>query len=91
MSKGVGVWQELGRFTCCEDTRKSNPGKPGDAAECPHTTEDESENGGNGNKTSSACAVGRDCVQSNRDSQDTRAAHKDPICNELEKFEIVDD
>lgn len=89
MSNGDGLGTKLGKVTGCEETGKTDLGKPGDAAECSHTAEDESESGGNGDKHSSACAVGRDCVQPNRDSQDTGAADEDPVCEQSAKFELV--
>lgn len=76
----------FGELTSYEDTWKSDPGKPGYFTESAHTAEDEPDNGGNGNEHSSACAVGRDCVQSDRDTQDSGAAHEDPICCELADF-----
>lgn len=49
-----------------------DPCKPGDSTQCSNTSKAKSYNSENGDKYSSACAVGWDCIQTNRYPKNTR-------------------
>jgi hypothetical protein len=75
--------QSRGKLTGCKDTDKTDPSKPANTAKSTDTRETESNNSGNGNKYSGTCAMSRDSVQTDRDTQHTRTGDEDPV------FDIV--
>lgn len=63
-----------------EKADQSNPSEPADAAQSSDAGKTEADDGGDGDENGGACAVHGDGVESDRNTEHTRAGDKDPDC-----------
>ena len=67
------------RNTGDEDTRKSDPRKPGNSTQGSNATKRKPENSSNGGKNGSTCCMCRDRIKADRQIENSRATVKDVI------------
>ena len=77
------AWERLTRY---KNRRQSHPRQPGDTTQCSHTTAGKPYHGSDGDKHCSTHSMRRHRVQPNRDSEDSRSGHEDPVCRSASLF-----